>query len=64
MTVYSFPLHDTQDYKGRIIFTAVKENYRTWVNTAIQAARGEGGDVKVDVILSKGVQGMRYIDNK
>jgi hypothetical protein len=42
MTVYSFPLHDTQDYKGRIIFTAVKENYRTLVNTAIQAARGEG----------------------
>ena len=42
MTVYSFPLHDTQDYKGRIIFTAVKENYRTLVNTAIQAAKGNG----------------------
>ena len=41
MTVYSFPMHDAQDYKGRIIFTAVKENYRTLVETAIQAAKGD-----------------------
>ena len=38
MTIYSFPLHDTQDYKGRIIFTAVRENYKTLVNTAIGVA--------------------------
>lgn len=42
MTVYSFPLHDTQDYKGRIIFTAVKENYRTLVNTAIGVVNDAG----------------------
>lgn len=59
MTVYSFPLHDTQDYKGRIIFTAVKENYRTLVNTAIDVARGNG-DTRNEQQFGSAFRGTQY----
>lgn len=32
---FEFPLHDTKDYKGRIKFKAVRENYDTLVEKAI-----------------------------
>lgn len=33
-------------------------------NETVYFVNENGSDVKVDVILSKGVEGMRYIDNK
>jgi len=44
-TLHKFPLNDQDDYKGRIIFTAYDEDYKTLGEAGFEALTAAAGEV-------------------
>jgi hypothetical protein len=55
MVDFKFPLENQDDYKGRVIFTAYKEDYKTVASTGFDLISSNARQSRVDQLVEQGV---------